>query len=214
MTRRIFTLGHSNHSIEHLLLLLRQHHIEVVVDVRSQPVSRLHPQFNEDPLRQELTRWGIKYLFMGLELGGRPARDDLYDAEGHVRYDRVAQTPAFRGAIARLQRGVAAYRVALLCAEEDPEACHRRLLIGRVLSDSPDQPMEVVHIRGDGALQIEDGRYAVPAPAAPPAVQISLFGGAPSVATSSAITASAGSTATTSALWRSVRPVHPQRRAA
>ena len=44
-------------------------------------------------------------------------------------------------------------RVAVMCSEEDPAACHRRLLIGRVLMG---QGVTVQHIRGDGRLQSEE----------------------------------------------------------
>jgi hypothetical protein len=40
----------------------------------------------------------------------------------------------------------------MLCAEENPAACHRRLLVGRVLRD---RGIQVEHIRGDGRIQTE-----------------------------------------------------------
>ncbi|GEM_PF-1648373 len=39
--RRVFTIGHSNHAEQVFLDLLRQHQIEVVADVRSQPCGEL-----------------------------------------------------------------------------------------------------------------------------------------------------------------------------
>ena len=41
----------------------------------------------------------------------------------------------------------------MLCSEEDPSHCHRRLLVGRVLRQ---RKIEVQHIRGDGTVQAED----------------------------------------------------------
>ena len=55
--------------------------------------------------------------------------------------------------IDRLMKGISKYRVALMCSEENPATCHRRLLIGRVLSD---HGVEMLHIRSDGIIQSEE----------------------------------------------------------
>ena len=149
----IWTIGHSNHALDNFLGLLVQHDIEVLVDVRSRPYSRYTPHFSRDVLREDVTNAGLGYLFMGKELGGRPADPSLYDEEGHVRYDAVSGTPDFTAGIARLRHGIVRFRVALLCSEDDPIHCHRRLLVGRVLRDGG---TEVLHIRGDGRIESED----------------------------------------------------------
>ena len=166
---RVVTIGHSNHSAAHFLGLLNTHGIQVVVDTRSQPYSNYSTQFDQKDLKEVLTAAGIRYLFLGRELGGRPEGEEYYDAEGHVLYDRVAKTPIFQEGLARLVRGIREYPVALLCAEENPAACHRRLLIGRVLIG---QGVRVDHIRGDGKLQTEE---EVAAEADPNRNQLSLF---------------------------------------
>jgi uncharacterized protein (DUF488 family) len=150
---RIYSIGHSNHSADAFLGLLRQHGIEVVVDVRSQPFSRYTPHFTTGPLRESLAAAGVRYLFLGRELGGRPEGDEYYDAEGHARYDLVAASAPFLEGITRLLRGIEQFRVAMLCAEEDPTHCHRRLLVGRVLEE---RGVAILHIRGDGRVESED----------------------------------------------------------
>jgi len=149
----LYTIGHSNHDEDHFCALLKQHGIEVLGDVRSQPFSRYTPHFNSEPLQSALAQHGIRYVFLGDELGGRPASEDLYDPEGHVLYHRVAETPAFVHGLHRLQSGMEKYRVAIMCSEEDPAVCHRFLLVTRVLRDSG---VDVQHIRGDGLLASED----------------------------------------------------------
>ena len=67
----IFTIGHSNHSLERFLELLKQHRIEAVCDVRSSPYSRMNPQFNRENLKQSLREVNITYVFLGRELGAR-----------------------------------------------------------------------------------------------------------------------------------------------
>jgi hypothetical protein len=121
---------------------------------------------------------GVGYVFLGGELGGRPREPDLYDDEGHVLYGEVAATDRFRAGLRRLLEQAARHRVAMLCAEEDPTGCHRRLLVGRVLGD---QGVAVTHIRGDGSTVAESDLAAHSSAA----VQSVLFGEA----------------------WRSVRPV-------
>jgi hypothetical protein len=44
-------------------------------------------------------------------------------------YARIAASAAFAAGLDRLKRGMEDYRVALLCAERDPIACHRAILV-------------------------------------------------------------------------------------
>ncbi len=148
----VFTIGHSNHSAKKFVGLLEVHRVEVLVDTRSRPYSRHAPHFNIEDLKVTLSDYGIDYLFLGSELGGRPAGEEFYDTQGRVDYMRVERSRAFLDGIHRLEREILNRRVALLCSEEDPAGCHRRLLVGRVLRE---QGVVVQHIRGDGDVQIE-----------------------------------------------------------
>ncbi|MGJ5070815.1 DUF488 domain-containing protein [Bradyrhizobium oligotrophicum] len=143
---KIWTIGHSNHSYEQFLNLLRQADITAVADVRSSPFSRHQSQFNKDILRRELRLDKIDYAFLGDELGGRPKRDDLY-CEGVADYEKMAKTPDFKQGLERVIKGCAKYRIALLCSEHDPIDCHRCLLVGRALSA---RGFAINHILFDG----------------------------------------------------------------
>lgn len=147
----LWTIGHSNHSIKRFLDLLRSHEIDVVVDVRSQPYSAYQGHFSQAPLRRSLEDAGIRYLFLGKELGGRPPEAALYDEDNHVLYGELAKTERFQCGLDRLVRGVASYRVVMMCSEEDPSNCHRRLLVTRALEESG-APVTVSHIRGSGEV--------------------------------------------------------------
>lgn len=149
----VYTIGHSSHAAEVFSELLVKHGMQVLVDVRSAPYSRYAPQFDHDILPQSLNKVGIKYLFLGRELGGRPNKQEYYDADGHVVYSRITSDPAFIGGIERLERGMMEFRIALMCGEEDPAHCHRRLLVTRVLMDRGHQ---VLHIRGDGRVMTDE----------------------------------------------------------
>jgi uncharacterized protein (DUF488 family) len=148
-SRRIFTVGHSNHPITRFLELLQQHGVTTIADVRSAPYSRFAPQFSKDPLREALRNESIKYVFLGQELGARTSDPSCYE-DGRVRYDRLARTDSFRVGIDRLMNGSDVETVAILCTEKDPLDCHRTLLVARALVE---RGLAVDHILADGSLE-------------------------------------------------------------
>jgi uncharacterized protein (DUF488 family) len=131
---------------------LKRYGIEVLVDIRSGPYSRHAPQFNARSIEATLSGNGIRYLFLGRELGGRPEEEMFYDREGRVDYALVERSQPFLDGISRLEQEVRTRTVALLCSEEDPARCHRRLLVGRALEE---RGFTLRHIRSDGNIQIE-----------------------------------------------------------
>lgn len=150
----LWTVGHSNHTLEVFLDLLASERINSVVDVRSYPFSRFAPQFNREEIKVALAESGLIYLFMGEELGGRPSRPDHYDAEGHALYGLMAEEPVFQRAIDRLLCGATTHRIALMCSEGQPQGCHRRLLVSRVLAE---HGATINHILPDASLISENG---------------------------------------------------------
>ena len=152
MPTTVWTIGHSNHPLEVFCDLLVRHGIEVVVDVRSSPYSRYASQFNREALCAALTSQGTEYRYLGDLLGGRVEDEQFLDEQGHVLYGRLAQSPGFCQGIERLLSILGQSRAAILCGEEDPTHCHRRLLIGRVLGQ---RGVQIVHLRGDGRAQTE-----------------------------------------------------------
>ena len=150
---QVFTIGHSNHSAEAFLALLRRHSVDEVADVRSSPSSRYTPQFNHDTLNGALEEAGICYVFLGGELGGRPMDRSCYDMDGRVNYDRLANTDLFDDGIRRIVRAAAHHRVAVMCSEKEPLDCHRTLLIARVLEE---RGVAVEHILADGTAEKHD----------------------------------------------------------
>ena len=90
---------------------------------------------------------------MGAELGGRPKEDEFYDSEGRVLYGKLAQSQRFRDGLERLEATLLESRVAIMCSEENPAACHRRLLVGQALKE---RGVEALHLRADGSAQADD----------------------------------------------------------
>jgi uncharacterized protein (DUF488 family) len=135
----LYTIGHSDLSYGEFLTLLRAHDILTVVDARSAPYSRHAPQFSRTELEPSLRHDGLRYVFEGKALGGRPDEPDCYrkgavppgDAEylDEVDYAAVMRKPWFAEGIARLLEAGAHAPTAVLCSEADPKDCHRHHLI-------------------------------------------------------------------------------------
>ena len=149
MSNAIYTIGHSTHSGEHFVQMLKKHSITVVCDVRSKPYSRMNPQFNREALKEMLASFGIKYVFLGKELGARTEDRSCY-CNGKVQYELLAKTDLFKRGIDRVKKGADDYRVALMCAEKEPLDCHRTILVSRVLSKDG---ISIRHILGNGAIE-------------------------------------------------------------
>jgi uncharacterized protein (DUF488 family) len=150
----LLTFGYGSRSTEEVLALLTQHGVEYVIDVRSTPWSRYRPEFSQDQLASSLRAHGIRYLFMGSELGGRPDDPTCYDGEGRVDYRACERRPAFREGTARLQGAwQAGHSLALMCSEGRPEDCHRTKLVASALIGVG---VEVNHIDERGTLRPHD----------------------------------------------------------
>lgn len=146
---QIFTIGHSNHSLETFVTLLQQHGITALVDVRSDPFSRFNSQFNKKELEQEIKIHGIKYVFLGCELGARPKDSSCYE-NGQVQYERLKDTALFKEGIKRVIQGAKQHTISLMCSEKDPLQCHRFLLVARALVKLD---ISVAHILATGDLE-------------------------------------------------------------
>jgi len=130
----LYTIGHGHRKPNDFLDLLKNFGIEYLIDVRSQPYSKFNPQFNKNDLKFFLERNGIKYVFMGDSIGGRPEDTSCYDNEGKVNYEMIKKKDFFLQGIDRLR--TAYYKninAIIMCSESKPCECHRSKLIGRVL---------------------------------------------------------------------------------
>ena len=148
---RAWTIGHSTRPFEDLVALLHAHGVDTVVDVRTVPRSRRHPQFEKDALAARLPGAAIAYTHMP-GLGGlrKPHADSPntgWRNEGFRGYADYMQTEEFARHVERLLRMLDAARVAVMCAEAVPWRCHRSLLSDALAV----RGAEVLHITGRGA---------------------------------------------------------------
>ena len=152
MSGIVYTIGHSNGTVEKLMGLLRLHAITAVADVRSRPYSRFNPQFNREGLAIELKKSGVDYVFLGQELGARSEDPTCY-RDGRAQYTLIAKTAVFERGIQRLLAGMERFQVAIMCAEKEPLACHRSILISRSLEE---RSIHVRHVLEDGSVEDHD----------------------------------------------------------
>lgn len=143
----IYTIGYGKRELDELIAVLKVHGIDFLVDVRSAPYSKFKPEFSKDALAAALKLQGIRYVFMGKLLGGRPDDDECY-VDGKVDYEHLMGTDMFRQGIDRLRTAwIKALRVCVMCSEGRPEECHRSKLIGKVLEA---EGIRVRHIDAEG----------------------------------------------------------------
>jgi uncharacterized protein (DUF488 family) len=146
----IWTLGHGQRTFDEYVEMLSDHDINVVVDVRSKPNTRFTPHFNRKRLEPALADIGLRYLFLGDKLGGMPNKDKYYDAEGHTLYAPISRAAWFISGIQHVEELASTVNVAMTCLEEEPERCHRHLLLGKTLTD---RGAGVQHIRHAGYIE-------------------------------------------------------------
>jgi uncharacterized protein (DUF488 family) len=104
--------------LEELLEILKTKGVEVLIDLRAFPRSRIKG-FNREELEEELKRNGVEYLWLGDKLGG--FRRGGY--EKHVQNNSFGEGLKIILSIARNKR------VCLMCLERDRRFCHRRFVV-------------------------------------------------------------------------------------
>jgi uncharacterized protein (DUF488 family) len=133
----IYTIGHSTHSAERFLELLRAHGIRQLADVRSLPQSRRHPQFGRAALADALESAGIVYRHFPA-LGGRrrPRPDSINTALREASFRGYAdhmQSAEFDEGVRALDGFARFAHTTVMCAEALWWQCHRRLLADALL---------------------------------------------------------------------------------
>ena len=147
----LYTIGHSTRTLEELIEALQAHSIEILVDIRSFPMSRRLPQFNRESLEKSVPEVGVKYLWMK-ELGGRrkKIRDDSPNiglrSPSFRNYADYMLTNPFQQSVTELIKLAGQSRTAYMCAERVYFRCHRMLISDWLVAHGH----EVLHIDGTG----------------------------------------------------------------
>jgi uncharacterized protein (DUF488 family) len=149
--RTIYSIGHSNRTIDAFLELLIENEIEVLVDVRTFPMSRYNPQFNKSALENSLRHHGIEYLHLAA-LGGRRGKsnknshNDAWEHASFRNYADFAETEPFREGLNELIELAKGKRTAYMCSEAVWWRCHRRIITDYLLT----RGWQVLHIMAKG----------------------------------------------------------------
>lgn len=126
-----WTIGHSSRSARYFVGLLKEHNIEVLVDVRSFPTSKV-AHFKKEQMKKWLQEHGVEYVWLGKELGG-------YRRGG---YEAHMKTELFREGAEMLLEIARKKRVCIMCLEPNPKYCHRRYISAQLER----RGVDVVHI--------------------------------------------------------------------
>lgn len=150
----IYTIGHSNYTMERLIDMLEYYNINCVVDIRGTPYSKYNIQFDKETIRYTLTNAGFVYIYMGKELAAKRIRKNSYNNEGYSNFEEVIKEEEFKRGVERLKNGCEkGYKIILLGAMQDPIRCHRSILVGRELVKND---FDVKHILDDYSIVTQD----------------------------------------------------------
>ena len=148
----MFSIGYATKSFDTYVKQLSERGVNVVADIRSVPYSRAFHDYNRETFERKLRAQGIRYVYLGAELGPRSKNPADYNDDGQVQFDRLMGSLAFKAGIGRLFDGLEkGFTIALSCAEKDPAICHRSLLVGWALKHHYNR--ELQHILHDGQLE-------------------------------------------------------------
>ena len=146
---QIYSVGYGNRTTEQLFDLVKSNDCRYLIDVRSIPYSRYQQEYNRESLEKACIDFGLNYLYLGHQLGGKPAEHDQ-DKLGRPDYLKMSINPIFEEGLQRLIKALElGHSVMLMCAELRPETCHRTKLIGVALFNSG---VELVHIDENAKL--------------------------------------------------------------
>lgn len=150
----IYTIGHSNYTMERLIDMLEYYNINCVVDIRGTPYSKYNIQFDKEAIRYTLTNAGFVYIYMGKELAAKRIRKNSYNNEGYSNFEEVIKEEEFKRGVERLKNGCEkGYKIILLGAMQDPIRCYRSILVGRELVKND---FDVKHILDDYSIVTQD----------------------------------------------------------
>ena len=150
----IYTIGHSNYTMERLIDMLEYYNKNCVVDIRGTPYSKYNIQFDKETIRYTLTNAGFVYIYMGKELAAKRIRKNSYNNEGYSNFEEVIKEEEFKRGVERLKNGCEkGYKIILLGAMQDPIRCHRSILVGRELVKND---FDVKHILDDYSIVTQD----------------------------------------------------------
>jgi uncharacterized protein (DUF488 family) len=143
MNKFVYTIGYSGYKPDEFIIELLRRNINVLIDIRSVPYSKYRSDYNKEALQAMLETQNIKYRNYAQEFGARQT-DQKYYTDGKLDFEKFASSDAFLDGIEKVKSASnLGFTVALMCAEKEPEKCHRAILVARMLRDNG---FEIRHI--------------------------------------------------------------------
>lgn len=159
----VYTLGHSTHTEEEFISLLKQYGVDLLIDVRSLPGSNYVPQFNKENMEVWLPEGNIDYLHMPI-LGGRRNKNHEIDPSyvsgwrnaSFRNYAGYTFTEEYKQGIEELKELMSEHTICLMCSEAVPWRCHRLIISNTLVA----QDIPVEHIISDtNTIEYQFGQY-------------------------------------------------------
>lgn len=143
----IYTYGHQGHSIEEFLHEIDERQIHLVIDVRETPLCKENPSFSKFPLISSLREHHVEYLYVKAlgctEEIRQLQQEELGMLKYFQRYERHLQQ--HRNIIQDIAHQTKEMNLCILCAEPDPETCHRTLVADYLHIENYEAHLEHLH---------------------------------------------------------------------
>lgn len=141
----LVSIGYEGRSVDDLVNSLLKQDVQVLVDVRLNPISR-KPGLSKTALSTALNEAGITYIHHR-ELGNpKDNRDDFRRGtpESHARFRALLGEERGAAALRHVSELLEDSVVALLCFERDHSECHRTLVVNAIAQQDPS--LSVAHV--------------------------------------------------------------------
>lgn len=164
MSMCAYSLGYEGISLDRYVEVLKSHKISLVVDVRETPWS-YKPGFSKKPLAERLEAESIGYIH--LKSAGNPSKNrkmglpqqeviELY--REHLDADPSCLDEIYKLIISTWGDGA----VCLLCFEEKPHDCHRKVILDRLMKDRGGLVTQHLHAQSPSKQSLVSKRIPEP----------------------------------------------------
>lgn len=152
MDKCIYTIGYTAFDINSFIVKLKELNISCVIDVRSNPVaSEFYENYSRINLEPLLKQHNIYYRNYANEFGARQTNNKFYEKYGYLDFAEFIKTQQFISGVEKIEKGLKlGYNFVLMCAEKDPIACHRTIMVGKGMKD---MGFDIKHIMADNSIQ-------------------------------------------------------------
>lgn len=145
----MFTIGYAGFEIDDFIRILKEYHINSLIDVRSTPFSKIHLDYNKPLLSKILQDNGIIYRNYKNEFGARQ-ENKIYYPNGYLDFSMYTKSQTFLWGMEKIIKAIPlGYKFVLMCSEKDPITCHRCIMIAKAFYDNG---LSINNVLSDGNI--------------------------------------------------------------